>query len=157
MSPSASRFPLHVVLIGYNRPHSLQRLVSSLRNAEYGPDDVSVSVSFALDHAANSSIDHALDLVVASLANTWQYGQVSVRRRRSRAGLRDNILGAYVPASDDAPPAVFLEDDIELSPLWWHWIQACLRRYASPPSKALVGISLFTPDDMKYARAPLLM
>ena len=42
-----------------------------------------------------------------------------------------------------------LEDDIEVSALWWHWAQAGLKRYAHLP--AVVGISLFTPDDMNEA------
>ena len=42
-----------------------------------------------------------------------------------------------------------LEDDVEVSALWWHWAQAGLRRYAHLP--AVVGVSLFTPDDMNEA------
>lgn len=144
--------PIHVVLVGWNRPQSLARLVTSLRNADYGSSGselAHISVAFALDYANNASIDREMSSVVSTLAAAWPHGEVRVRRRRAHTGLRDNILGAWQPLADaDAPPALFLEDDIELSPLWWHWVQACLRRYASSPPPGLLGISLYTPDDM---------
>merc|ERR1719487_1890623 len=144
MDDRASR-PLHLVLIGWNRPASMARLVASLRDADYGPTrPAALSVSVALDFSGNSTIDAAIDELVASLTSTWPHGGVRVHRRRERAGLRDNVLGAWHPKPGD-PPALFLEDDVELSPLWWHWVQACLRRYASPPPRALLGISLYTP------------
>ena len=136
--------PIDVILIAWNRPESLQRLVRSLSNAEYDTN-ARISLTFALDFAGNSSVDAAIDAIADSLS-TWPYGVVRVQRRRERAGLRDNVLGAWRPGSDDDPPAVFLEDDIEVSPLWWHWLQACLRQYAASPS--LLGVSLFTPDEM---------
>ena len=139
---------LHVVIVGWNRPTSLARLVTSLRDADYGRTaPAPMSVAFALDFAGNASVDREIDAVVESLASAWPHGEVRVRRRRSRAGLRDNVLGAWRPATGD-PPALFLEDDLELSPLWWHRVQACLRQYASPLSPSLLGVSLYTPDDM---------
>lgn len=81
----------------------------------------------------------------------WPYGNVRVRRRLVHVGLRQNVLGAWTPSDEEGtPPAVFLEDDIEVSTLWWQWVQACLREYATDESlrKQLIGVSLFTPDDM---------
>ena len=69
------------------------------------------------------------------------------RRRTARAGLRENILGSWTGA--EGRPGVMLEDDVEVSALWWHWAQAGLRRYAHLP--AVVGVSLFTSDDMNEA------
>jgi len=69
------------------------------------------------------------------------------RRRTTRAGLRENILGSWTGA--EGRPGVMLEDDVEVSALWWHWAQASLSRYAHLP--AVVGVSLFTPDDMNEA------
>ena len=56
-------------------------------------------------------------------------------------------MGSWTGA--EGRPAVMLEDDIEVSALWWHWAQAGLKRYAHLP--AVVGVSLFTPDDMNEA------
>ena len=147
MSVVADARPLHVVVVGFNRPHSLQRLLHSLETAEYVADTPPITVMFALDQPNNRSVSDAIDAVIHGFG--WPHGEVKARRRRSRAGLRDNVLGAWTPSADTDPPAIFLEDDIELSPLWWHWIQATLRRYAtSPELPGLVGVSLFTPDNL---------
>lgn len=127
----------------------MNRLVNSLTAAEY-PPSAEISVTFALDFVENASIVREIDAVMESLAS-WPHGNVRVRRRTAHAGLRDNILGAWLPESNHSAPALFLEDDIELSPLWWVWVQASLRRYAQPPSRGLIGISLFTPDDLNEA------
>ena len=137
---------LTVIIIAWNRPASLGRLLTSLESAAYPAGMPQVNVRFALDHAANGTVDAAMDATIAAFV--WPHGEVRVRRRRAHAGLRDNVLGAWRPASDSDPPAVFLEDDIELSPLWWHWLQAALQRYASPARSGLMGVSLFTPDKL---------
>jgi hypothetical protein len=144
--------PLHIVVIGYARPESMARLVRSLLGAEY-PPSANMSVAFALDGTGNSTLDGELDAVIRLLAE-WPFGPVALRRRDLRAGLRDNVLGAWRPPSDTSPPALLLEDDVELSPLWYHWTQACLQRYLPrerglPPG--LLGVSLYTPDDMNEA------
>ena len=44
-----------------------------------------------------------------------------MRMYQVRIGLRDNVLGAWRPdgdLGDREPPALFLEDDVELSELW---------------------------------------
>ena len=140
--------PLHVVVIGFNRPASLARLLHSLEQADYGGSPRSISIVLALDQPSNRTIDCEIDALAHGFR--WPHGELRVRRRRKWAGLRDNVLGAWVPTSDDSPPAVFLEDDVEVSPLWWHWVQAAMLRYATPAALAdgLIGISLFTPDEL---------
>ena len=56
-------------------------------------------------------------------------------------------MGSWTGA--EGRPGVMLEDDVEVSALWWHWAQAGISRYAHLP--AVVGVSLFTPDDMNEA------
>ena len=59
--------PIDVILIAWNRPESLQRLVRSLSNAEYDTN-ARISLTFALDFAGNSSVDGAIDAIALSLA-----------------------------------------------------------------------------------------
>ena len=133
--------PLLIVVIAWNRPESLRRLLRSLETAEYGTG-AEMELRFALDGAENATVDTAIDEVIGAMH--WPYGATLVRRRARRAGLRDNVLGSWT--GDEGRAAVMLEDDIEVSALWWHWTQAALDRYAALP--AVVGVSLFTPDDM---------
>ena len=158
--------PLLIVILAWNRPESLRRLLNSLERADYGAAPASMEVRFALDATGNMTMDSEMDAVIDALR--WPHGDVLVRcvrslrlrrsclasplcavcrRRTARAGLRENILGSWTGA--EGRPAVMLEDDIEVSALWWHWAQAGLKRYAHLP--AVVGVSLFTPDDMNEA------
>ena len=137
--------PLLIVILAWNRPESLRRLLNSLKLADYGAAPASMEVRFALDGTGNTTMDNEMNAVIDTLR--WPHGNVFVRRRTARAGLRENVLGSWTGA--EGRPGVMLEDDIEVSALWWHWAQAGLSRYAHLP--ALVGVSLFTPDDMNEA------
>lgn len=137
--------PLLIVVIAWNRPESLRRLLRSLEQADYGAAPSSMELWFALDGAENATVDTAIDDVIDAMR--WPYGDTLVRRRARRAGLRDNVLGSWT--GDEGRAAVMLEDDIEVSELWWHWTQAALDQYTALPS--VVGVSLFTPDDLNEA------
>lgn len=141
---------LHIVVIAWNRPQSLDRLLQSLSSAEYGPSPAPINLTLAFDFMDNETIASALDGAVRSFANVWHHGGIRIRQRMVHAGLRENVLGAWLPTSEQSPPSVFLEDDVEVSPLWYAWVQACLRRY-TPPPVGLIGLSLFTPDDLNEA------
>ena len=143
--PTPQGRPLLVVILAWNRPESLRRLLASLERADYGDAPAPIEVRFALDHTGNETLDGEMDAVIDALR--WPHGDVLVRRRTAHAGLRVNILGSWTGA--EGRPGVMLEDDIELSSFWWQWTQAGLARYAGLP--AVVGVSLFTPDDMNEA------
>ena len=142
--------PLLIVILAWNRPESLRRLLASLERADYGAARASMEVRFALDGTGNTTMDSEMDAVIDALH--WPHGDVLVRcarrsadgaclgslrrtfvrrRRTARAGLRENILGSWTGA--EGRPGVMLEDDVEVSALWWHWAQAGLRRYAHLP------------------------
>ena len=140
--------PLLIVILAWNRPESLRRLLDSLERADYGAAPASMEVRFALDATGNTTMDSEMDAVIDALR--WPHGDVFVRRRTARAGLRENILGSWTGA--EGRPGVMLEDDIEVSALWWHWAQAGLKRYAHLP--AVVGVSLFTPGMRHRDRTP---
>ena len=133
-----SAVPLIVVLIAWNRPASLGRLLRSLERAEYGEGPSPMELRFALDASSNTTVDQEIDALIEGVQ--WPHGAVRVRRRLKHAGLRKNVLGAWTPddergSSSHGRPAVFLEDDIEVSPLWWLWAQSALRAYAPPRYK----------------------
>lgn len=51
---------------------------------------------------------------------------------------------SWYPANDQQY-GVLLEDDIEVSPLFYRWIWKCLDGYMKNPDPRMVGISLYTP------------
>lgn len=66
--------------------------------------------------------------VAESFANVWPYGQVRLRRRVMPAGLFTSIVESWYPV-DNHSYAVLLEDDIEVSPLFYVWLKLNLLKY----------------------------
>lgn len=81
----------------------------------------------------------------------WPHGRLNVHRRLANAGLKRTIMEAWFPPGDDSEAAAFFEDDIEVSPHWYMWSAAALRKYAMPGGmdaaveESLLGVSLFRP------------
>jgi hypothetical protein len=59
---------------------------------------------------------------------TWPLGHVVIHRRVIHAGLLTAVVESWYPSSNDTY-GLLLEDDIELSPLFYAWIKMTLLRY----------------------------
>ena len=79
--------PLLIVILAWNRPESLRRLLASLERADYGAAPASMEVRFALDGTGNTTMDSEMDAVIDALH--WPHGDVLVRcaRRTPKAQL----------------------------------------------------------------------
>lgn len=117
-----SIFPFHqriivrsisINIITQNRVHSLTRLLNSLSNAYYLGDEV--PISFNMD----SKVDEATLKLVKSF--NWPHGPKTLRRRIIQGGLIRAVSESWYPASDD-DYGLLLEDDIEVSPYYYLWI-----------------------------------
>ena len=73
--------PLLIVILAWNRPESLRRLLNSLERADYGAAPASMEVRFALDATGNMTMDSEMDAVIDALR--WPHGDVLVRCARS--------------------------------------------------------------------------
>ena len=73
--------PLLIVILAWNRPESLRRLLNSLERADYGAAPASMEVRFALDATGNTTMDSEMDAVIDALR--WPHGDVLVRCVRS--------------------------------------------------------------------------
>ena len=73
--------PLLIVILAWNRPESLRRLLNSLERADYGAAPASMEVRFALDATGNTTMDSEMDAVIDALR--WPHGDVLVRCARS--------------------------------------------------------------------------
>ena len=69
--------PLLIVILAWNRPESLRRLLNSLERADYGAAPASMEVRFALDATGNTTMDSEMDAVIDALR--WPHGDVLVR------------------------------------------------------------------------------
>eukprot|EP00964_Phaeocystis_antarctica_P155983 scaffold125440_cov69-Phaeocystis_antarctica.AAC.3 len=82
--------PLLIVILAWNRPESLRRLLNSLERADYGAGPASMEVRFALDSTGNTTMDSEMDAVIDALR--WPHGDVLVRCARLRQ--RPSCLGS---------------------------------------------------------------
>lgn len=91
-----------------------------MRNARYFGDSVSIRIN----------VEQTADLKTRELVDTfrWDLGEVFVHHRVVHAGLLTAIVESWFPQSNHSY-GVLLEDDVEVSPLFYAWIKMTLLRY----------------------------
>ncbi|PPQ63298.1 hypothetical protein CVT24_006743 [Panaeolus cyanescens] len=83
---------------------------------------------------------------------TWPFGAVLLNHRVLHAGLLPAVVESWYP-KDDHTYGVILEDDIEVSPMFYAWIKMALLKYrygtTMNRSPYLFGISLYQHKHME--------
>lgn len=134
-----------MIAITDRRPHSLSRLLNSLNHATYFDDKVDITIHM------EQSADRVTRLFVNSF--NWKYGLKSIRHRMYKGGLMPAIIESWYP-SDNHSYGVLLEDDIEVSPLFYAWIKYNILHYRYNMKNAknshwIYGISLYSPRNLE--------
>lgn len=122
-----------IIAVGYNRPDSLKRLVSSLLSAEYG--SYSVDLIISIDKSTNQD-----DVVNSILGIEWVHGGIKIVKQTNRLGLRKHIIscGDYTERYD---AIIMFEDDIVVSPYFFNYVTATVSKYGN--DSRIAGISLY--------------
>lgn len=122
-----------IVVIGYNRPDNVSRLLQSLNVAEYFGDTVDLIIS--IDNSGSDKVECVANNFV------WNYGKKTVITYSERQGLKKHILkcGGFI-ANYDA--IAVLEDDLFVSPAFYQYMKAAVDKYAC--NDRIAGISLYT-------------
>lgn len=128
-----------VCVITNNRPYSLVRLTSALQGSVYLGDRVHLNVH--LEQTADPATQRLVDDL------SWPHGTVSVRHRVVLGGLMPAIVESWYPSHNDSY-GVILEDDVEVSPLFYSWLKFAVLHYRYDPanrarSARLFGVSLY--------------
>ncbi|KAI5079568.1 hypothetical protein GOP47_0005047 [Adiantum capillus-veneris] len=134
-----SKMSISVNIITQNRVNSLQRLLRSISNAYYLGDRI--TISFNMD----SKVDD--ETLQAIHEFEWPHGSKILRRRIIQGGLIRAVSESWFPATDN-DFGLLLEDDIEVSPLYYMWIKYALLAYHYDPFVSLPelsAIALYTP------------
>ncbi|KAL1524388.1 hypothetical protein AB1Y20_019283 [Prymnesium parvum] len=141
----ASRLNITVYVFAWRRMASLKRTIESLQRAEYCGRRIPLRVY--IDGGAWPEV------VEYVRAIEWVHGHKSVVSYHEQ-GLSLGIRGMWIRAARGGRPdehVLPLEDDIEVSPLYYWWLMRAARAYGSFDDPAhvrahrLVGISLYTP------------
>jgi hypothetical protein len=123
-----------IVVVAYNRPDSLKRLLNSIACASYeGFDDVPLIIS----------IDGGGDPAVAAVAHQfqWQFGEKEIYSHRMNLGLKTHVLSAG-DRTCDYDGIIMLEDDLMVSPLFYRYGSRALEAYQN--NEMIAGVSLYS-------------
>lgn len=132
-----------IVVIGYNRPKSLSRLLGSLINARYPEGDVRLVIS--LDNSGNPEPRHVAE------AFDWPHGEKRIIAHPERLGLRQHVLSCG-DLTEQYGDVIILEDDLFVSPFFYDYTARALHAYADDAGVA--GISLYSVQFSQTANLP---
>ncbi|KAJ8311400.1 hypothetical protein KUTeg_010755 [Tegillarca granosa] len=144
---------LRIIVIVYDRAESMKRLLNSLNEADYLGDCV------ILDIWIDRSIDNVIDPVTYKMASefTFKHGICRVHNQTDHVGIYGQWMKTWHPADDSHEIAVFLEDDLTVSPYFYKWLKAVHKMYDDNPyinGYSLYSLSVRHKDTMKYRILP---
>ncbi len=122
-----------IVVIAYNRKDSLTRLLCSLNEAYY-PDDTEIPLIISIDKSDSE------DVLNAALHYEWKHGTKYVRHQAENLGLKKHVL-LCGDISEEYGSIIMLEDDLFVSPLFYHY--SCKALEMSVGLDRIAGISLY--------------
>lgn len=125
---------LAIVVVGYNRPQCLSRLLDSLNRVAF--DGHRVPLIISLDRSGNQAV-----LQVAE-SFTWNHGDKTVRTFPQRLGLKQHILTCG-DLTRDFEHLVVLEDDLYVSQNLYRFAVQAVACYRDEDRVA--GIGLYSP------------
>ncbi len=119
-----------IIVVAYNRPGSLHRLLGSLARAEY-PCHVELIIS--IDHGGSDEV------VRVAEDFRWSAGSKEIIRRKERMGLRKHIL-ACGDLSDLYGSVIVLEDDLYVSPVFYLFALQAVSFYGAQAQIGGIGL-----------------
>lgn len=124
-----------IVVIAFNRPNSLERLLSGLLSAHYNTIDVPLIIS--IDY--QDSEGHQKVVELANNYN-WPHGEKKVITHTVNLGLKKHVIGCGDLVSEYGS-VIMLEDDIFVSPYFYSYAAQTLDFYKD--SEEIGGVSLY--------------
>ncbi len=131
-----SRTNIAVVVVTFNRPHSLNRLLSSIAQAYYPISDIPliISIDYQDSEAHNEVVKIAEEF-------EWKYGEKRVIEHKENLGLRKHILSCGC-LTEIYSAVIVLEDDIYVSRQYYDYTQQMLDVFVD--DEHIAGISLYS-------------
>ncbi|MGJ8716011.1 MAG: hypothetical protein ACSHXG_12975 [Maribacter stanieri] len=124
-----------IVVIAFNRPASLKRLLNSLAKAYYKVDNVKLIISIDYENSEENqaSVKYAQEF-------DWMFGEKKVLHQKENLGLKNHVLSCG-NLSYEYGSIIMLEDDIYVSKFYYQYSIEALDFYGN--SKNIGGISLY--------------
>lgn len=126
-SPKSSNHPdLRIIVVVYNRPQSLERLLNSLNEAHYFKHNVELEVW--IDRSKKDGSIHNATYYAASKFK-FLHGKYKVCNHTKHVGIYGQWIDTWNPAPDSKEIAVILEDDLTVSKHFYLWLINVHRKY----------------------------
>lgn len=138
------RNSIGIVIAAYNRPHSLERLLNSIHNADC-QDQIEIDLIISIDFSGNDLCYKIADLF------QWNNGQIKIIKHKEKLGLKKHILfcGDQTQKYDIV---IMLEDDLYVSKYFLSYaIQVC-DFYKN--DNDIAGFSLYNYKYNEFAQCP---
>ena len=121
-----------IVVIAYNRPKALARLLHSLRQAEYPPQ---VRLVVSIDAGGEQTA--AVHRLAAEF--NWPHGEKQIIRHEQDLGLIGNVFFGGGLAQEFGS-IILLEDDLIVSPMFYRYARQAAEFFAA--DQRIAGVSL---------------
>lgn len=122
-----------IVVIAYNRPDSLKRVLDSLKKASY-PEGVNPTLVISLDKCDTD------DTVKVAREFEWTFGEKRVVEHPERLGLKKHVLSCGEFAKEYGS-IIVLEDDLYVSPAFYEY--SCKALDFTKDDDRIGGVSLY--------------
>ncbi len=132
-----------LIAVGYNRLHSIKRLLNSLNDAIYPKDDIPLVV--CIDASNNQQLYNYVK------EYNWKHGDKYVIIQHKRLGLKEHIFKCG-DLSIHFRAIVLFEDDIFASPYFYKYVMAAVNEYES--EDRIAQISLYCNETNGYIGLP---
>lgn len=136
-----------IVVIAFDRPHSLKRLLISLSKANYQNKEVElfISIDFSNNKRKNQEV-----IDIANSFN-WINEKKTVDIQKNNIGLRKHILKCGDLLINKFESIIMLEDDSFVSPYFYNYVLKSLELFSN--IDAVCGISLYSPKIHEYTES----
>lgn len=131
-----------IVIVAFERPDALARLLRSVALADYEKCG-EVPLVISLDGAGSPAVR------AEAARFEWEHGPLRVIEHEERLGLRRHVL-ACGDLVDEYEAVIVLEDDLFVSPGFYRYAIQAREFYAG--DDRIAGISLYADDYNEYAR-----
>lgn len=129
---------ISIVVVAYNRPDSLERLLNSLSKVNYLNEDVKLYISIDKDEENIKLHD---EVVKVAKSFKWNYGEKIINVEKKNLGLKRHILQCG-NLTEKFENIIVLEDDLIVSPLLYIYAKQVLEYYKD--DRKIAGFGLYS-------------
>ena len=142
---------LRIIVMAYDRPTSMLKCLQSLRDLVLDGDRAVIDVW--LDRGVDGKLH---DPTVQAASNfKWELGPVIVHKQERHAGIYGQWIETWRPQQNSKEIAIFLEDDVDLSPYAYRWLKAAYKHFENQTD--IAGYSLYEAAVVNFKNPPDLM